>query len=229
MKKIILSLCFAIFAISASAKEITIHGMAYGSGTQDVAITSADETYPGSGLYSVQSYMPGYPTAGVIYPRVIDVKCVEEANGKVDCDGYNWSPSMGRGEYLLVHPIITKFSMPAMEPAKPVMPTLSINFDTDKAIIKAEYIERIKAQAEFLKANPSVIVTLEGNTDVRRDQAYNLVLGYKRANAARDYLISMGVAEAQVKVVSFGKDRQKVTCSNDVCLQANRRVDFVSK
>ena len=112
MKKIILSLCFMIFAATAVAKEITVHGMAYGSNSQDLTITSAEETYPGSGLYSVPSYMPGYPTAGVIYPRVIDIKCIEAASGKVDCDGYNWSPSMGRGEYLLVHPVITKASAP---------------------------------------------------------------------------------------------------------------------
>lgn len=50
-------------------------------------------------------YLPGYPTAATIWPRVVDVKCVQ-ADSKLTCDGYNWTPELGRGEYLFFRPVI---------------------------------------------------------------------------------------------------------------------------
>lgn len=56
-------------------------------------------------IYHSPQYMPGYPTAATIFPRVVDVDCVRVING-ISCKGYNWLPEMGRGEYLMVHPVI---------------------------------------------------------------------------------------------------------------------------
>jgi len=57
----------------------------------------------GNDLYFVPQYMPGFPTAATIYPRVVSVPCSKTAKG-MDCKGYNWSPAMGRGEYLMFTP-----------------------------------------------------------------------------------------------------------------------------
>jgi hypothetical protein len=108
MKKVLV-LCVALLSMSAFADEITIRNMVYGSGTQEAKVesTQAQETYPGSGLYHSSDYMPGYPTASPIFPRVVDVPCTKGDKG-ITCDGFNWSPSMGRGEYLLLRPLIPK-------------------------------------------------------------------------------------------------------------------------
>lgn len=108
MKKVILSLGLMLCAMQAMAQDTSIQNMPYGSGTPGTdGSTAAVETYPGSGLYYAPGYMPGYPTAGVIFPRVIDVNCNEKDHAVV-CDGYNWLPAMGRGEYLFIRPRLVK-------------------------------------------------------------------------------------------------------------------------
>lgn len=58
-------------------------------------------------LYHAPQYMPGYPTAATIFPRAINVSCIKTVAG-LNCKGYNWSPEMGRSEYLLIRPVIVK-------------------------------------------------------------------------------------------------------------------------
>lgn len=57
--------------------------------------------------YHSPQYMVGYPSAGVIWPRIVEVLC-EKVNNALVCDGYNWTPAMGRGEYLFVTPTIKR-------------------------------------------------------------------------------------------------------------------------
>lgn len=65
------------------------------------------------GTLHVPQYLPGLPTAATIYPRVVDVSCTKTSN-LVTCEGYHWTPDMGRAEYLLVHPRI-------IEPVQPTV------------------------------------------------------------------------------------------------------------
>jgi hypothetical protein len=58
----------------------------------------------GEGIYHSPQYMTQYPTAGVIWSRVVDVECDKINTGEYVCDGYNWSPALGRGEYLFIRP-----------------------------------------------------------------------------------------------------------------------------
>lgn len=58
--------------------------------------------------YFEPQYLPYYPTAATIWPRVIEVPCVREKDGKLTCEGYNWTPAMGRGEYLFIMPKVTE-------------------------------------------------------------------------------------------------------------------------
>lgn len=60
-------------------------------------------THMGEGIYHAQQYMPQYPTAAVLWPRVIDIECEKPGNTYI-CEGYNWLPALGRGEYLYVRP-----------------------------------------------------------------------------------------------------------------------------
>ncbi len=67
------------------------------------------------GTLHVPQYLPGNPTAATIWPRVVDVNCTKNVDGNVlTCEGYHWLPEMGRGEYLLLHPVV-------VEPPKPII------------------------------------------------------------------------------------------------------------
>jgi len=78
-------------------------------------------------------------------------------------------------------------------------------------------------QATWLKKFPSAMVTLEGHADERGTREYNLALGERRANAAKEYLVSLGVEASRVKVVSFGKERPVALGHNEAAWAQNRR------
>jgi peptidoglycan-associated lipoprotein len=105
----------------------------------------------------------------------------------------------------------------------------SIYFDFDKFTIKPEYMDTIKRNYELLSANPQMNVQLQGNCDDRGSAEYNIALGQKRADAVRKALIAMGIKEAQLSTISYGKEKPRCTESNEKCWAENRRVDFSGK
>lgn len=105
----------------------------------------------------------------------------------------------------------------------------SIYFDYDNFTIKTEYNALLQQQAELLKRYAKLNVNLEGNTDERGSSEYNLSLGQKRAEAVRKALVILGVPEAKIEAVSFGKEKPKESCPEEKCWSQNRRVDFSGK
>jgi hypothetical protein len=71
-------------------------------------------THMGEGIYHAPQYMPSFPTAGTIWPRVVEVECDRTPQGAFVCDGYDWLPSLGRGEYLFIRPMV-KAPAPVVE------------------------------------------------------------------------------------------------------------------
>ncbi len=102
-------------------------------------------------------------------------------------------------------------------------------FDYNKSSIKPEYLSVIQQEAAFIKEHKQDVVTLEGNADERGTDEYNLALGSKRAIAVKKRLEKMGVPARQIKIVSFGKQKARLTCHEEKCWKENRRVDFVHK
>ncbi|OGS74919.1 MAG: peptidoglycan-associated lipoprotein [Gallionellales bacterium GWA2_55_18] len=105
----------------------------------------------------------------------------------------------------------------------------SIYFDFDKYVVKPEYRNVIQQQAAFIKAHKNDIVIVEGNADERGSPEYNLALGDKRANAVRKNLELLGIPRDQIKAVSFGEEKPRLSCHEEKCWQENRRADFVHK
>lgn len=98
-----------------------------------------------------------------------------------------------------------------------------IFFDTDQSTVDAEDQAILRSQAQWLAANPGARVTLEGHADERGTREYNLALGERRANAAKNYLVSLGVDAARVSVISFGKERPDALGSDEAAWARNRR------
>jgi len=103
------------------------------------------------------------------------------------------------------------------------VPSDRILFETDSYSIDDEDRRTLDAQAVWLGRNGNVRVTIEGHADERGTREYNLALGDRRANAARDYLEARGVAPARMQVISWGKERPQVAESNDAAWAQNRR------
>jgi peptidoglycan-associated lipoprotein len=98
-----------------------------------------------------------------------------------------------------------------------------IFFDTDQSNVDAEDQAVLRSQAQWLAANPAARVTLEGHADERGTREYNLALGERRANAAKNYLVSLGVDASRISVISFGKERPDAVGSDEAAWARNRR------
>lgn len=96
-------------------------------------------------------------------------------------------------------------------------------FDLDKSIVKEEGKATLQRQAAWMKLYPNLTFTLEGHADERGTREYNLALGARRANAAKDYLVSLGVDASRINTISYGKERPVCLESNEDCWGQNRR------
>ena len=103
-----------------------------------------------------------------------------------------------------------------------------VYFDFDQFVIRGDAVSILQANARLLNTkyqNSGVLV--EGHCDERGTSEYNLVLGERRAKAVKDYLVDLGVSEAKIQIVSYGKERPSCTESKVSCWQQNRRGHFV--
>jgi peptidoglycan-associated lipoprotein len=101
-----------------------------------------------------------------------------------------------------------------------------VYFDFNKYDIKAEYRDMLQQKAELMKQYPSIKVRIEGNCDARGTQEYNLALGERRARAAYEYMIRLGVPADQLDMISYGKERPAVQGSGEKVWAQNRRDEF---
>ena len=96
-------------------------------------------------------------------------------------------------------------------------------FATNESVLTTRSRETLRKQATWLRANPGVTVVLEGHADERGTREYNLALGERRANAAKDYLMTYGISSSRISVISYGKERPVDSGSNPLAWSKNRR------
>ena len=104
----------------------------------------------------------------------------------------------------------------------------TIYFDTDRFNIDSVDAAALTRQAQWLQRYPAKRITIEGHADERGTREYNLALGERRANAAKNYLITLGVNAARITTVSYGKERPVALGSNESAWAQNRRAVTVT-
>ncbi|HLI18525.1 MAG TPA: peptidoglycan-associated lipoprotein Pal [Rhodanobacteraceae bacterium] len=105
--------------------------------------------------------------------------------------------------------------------------TRVIYFDFDKSDIKPQFDDIVACHAKYLRDRPMARMTIEGNTDERGSEEYNLGLGERRGNALASALEAQGASSDQIKVVSYGKTRPVCREHNESCWHLNRRDNIV--
>ena len=103
-----------------------------------------------------------------------------------------------------------------------------IYFDFDRSFIRDDARPVMKANAEWLKANPKVKVRIEGSCDERGTIEYNQALGQRRAAAAKKYLTDLGIASSRISLISYGKEKPVCSEQTEACWQKNRRDELVA-
>jgi len=127
-------------------------------------------------------------------------------------------------------------STPEAPAAAPAAPNLSelfdqnikdAFFDFNKSDIRQDAQEALTKDAEFLRSYPDIRITIEGHCDERGSTEYNIGLGQRRAQAAKNYLVSLGIAASRIDTVSWGKEHPFCTEHTEECWQQNRRAHLV--
>jgi len=104
--------------------------------------------------------------------------------------------------------------------------TRVVYFDYDSFVIRPEFQSLIESHAKYIRADKARKVVIEGHTDERGGREYNLALGQKRADAVRKALSLLGVAEAQLESVSFGKEKPAALGASEADMEKNRRAEI---
>jgi peptidoglycan-associated lipoprotein len=104
-----------------------------------------------------------------------------------------------------------------------------VYFDFDQYGIRSDMTEVLVRNAEFMQSSPGGAIVIEGNTDERGTSEYNLALGERRALAAKQYLVDLGVDGARMQTISYGEERPLFTGQDEDSYSNNRRDDFIMK
>jgi peptidoglycan-associated lipoprotein len=115
---------------------------------------------------------------------------------------------------------------PYKDPNNPLSQKRSVYFDFDRYAVSEEYRPTVQAHAAYLARNRDQKIRIEGNADENGSREYNLALGQKRAAAVRNAMVLLGVSDAQIEAVSWGKERPKASGHDEAAWAENRRADI---
>lgn len=115
---------------------------------------------------------------------------------------------------------------PALPPVQPAGELSDVYFDFDQYAIRDEARSGLEVNAGLLKSQAGQDILIEGHCDERGTSAYNLVLGERRAQAAKRYLEELGVVPSHIRITSYGKERPFCREHSEACWQSNRRAHF---
>ncbi len=104
-----------------------------------------------------------------------------------------------------------------------------IHFEFDRYDVMASSEGTLQGNAQWMQENPNTVVTVEGHCDERGSVEYNLALGERRAQAAKDYMINLGVADSRIVTLTYGKERPLCMDHNEECWWQNRRDEFLAR
>ena len=106
-------------------------------------------------------------------------------------------------------------------------PLKDVLFEFDSYDLRGNARDVLRGNADWLKSNPSARIEVEGHCDERGTSEYNLALGAKRSQTAKDYLVSLGISPERISTISYGEEIPMCTESNENCWRQNRRARFV--
>ncbi len=96
-------------------------------------------------------------------------------------------------------------------------------FSVDQSTLSPEAIGTLNAQIGWLTQNPTLPITIEGHADERGTRDYNFQLGSSRASAVRNYLVTQGIPDSRISIITYGRERPVATCPEESCFAQNRR------
>jgi peptidoglycan-associated lipoprotein len=103
----------------------------------------------------------------------------------------------------------------------------TVNFEFDKSALNAATKQKLQGNVDWMKANANVNIQIEGHCDSRGSIEYNLSLGQRRAQAVKDYMVSLGVSGSRLSIISYGKEKLLDNGDTEAAHTKNRRANFL--
>ena len=152
-----------------------------------------------------------------------------ESAGPGSKPGASTSPTTGREPVAKVEAGKPGAASPfaALKDPNNILSKRSVYFDYDKFDVKDEYRKLVEAHAQFLKANPSAKMLIQGNADERGSREYNVGLGQRRSDSVKKMLTLLGARDDQIESVSLGEEKPVCTAASEDCYAKNRRGDML--
>jgi OOP family OmpA-OmpF porin len=198
-------LCIFTINVGQEKKEIKL--------AQEIAAQSGcGKTYDGCRLLSDEAYFDQMVSEIFGVARIVTAAVCPDADGDNICDDRDRCPNTPKGA-----PVDDRGCWIA---------AYSQFFDFDKAVVKKDFLPRIKLAADILQANPHVTISVTGHTDAKGAEAYNFKLGLRRAEAVRDKLVEYGVDPKRLRVESFGETSPIADNKTEEGRAKNRRVEI---
>jgi peptidoglycan-associated lipoprotein len=126
-------------------------------------------------------------------------------------------------------PTAEELAAKALQEAKDKFVNEDINFEFDKSVLLPEAQDILRSKAKFLQDNPDIKTTIEGHCDERGTNDYNMALGDRRANSAKQFLIDLGIDAARLDTISYGEEKPVDAGHNEEAWAKNRRDHFIIK
>ena len=98
-----------------------------------------------------------------------------------------------------------------------------VHFTVDQTTLDAQAIGILDAQIGWLRQNATAPILIEGHADERGTSEYNMALGSSRASAVRNYMVSQGIPDSRISIITYGRERPLATCAEETCFAQNRR------
>jgi peptidoglycan-associated lipoprotein len=118
-------------------------------------------------------------------------------------------------------------ALPAPSAFSEIAALRDVHFDFDRDNIRPQEGKALEQNARWLKANPGSLLLIEGHTDERGTNEYNMALGERRASSARDYLAALGIDRSRVTLITYGEERPLCAERTEICWAQNRRAHFL--
>ena len=173
---------------------------------------------PGTGRENAEDRMKSVRTGGLLAIALLASAC---AGGNVTVPtsggtGYGGSGAAGGGAFDAAGGGVGG-TLPGTAISDRVL------FAVDQSTLSAEAIGTLNAQIGWLVQNPGAPILIEGHADERGTGEYNMALGSSRASAVRNYMVSQGIPDQRISIITFGRERPVATCAQESCFAQNRR------
>jgi peptidoglycan-associated lipoprotein len=182
--------------------------------------------------YAIMAVLILYAGGCAPSTRKPDVPPASSSGSKAGLDKGSPSAGEGRSSSTKESTVPSASSLDQLKAGKPPVtsassPLKDVFFEFDSYDLTADARDILKGNAEWLKGNSSARIEVEGHCDERGTSEYNLALGARRAQSAKDYLISLGISAERVSTISYGEEIPVCTESSESCWRQNRRARFV--